>query len=42
VLVISDGLTGDIGTVFAILGLDDDRWLIDSLGIIGELSELTL
>ena len=42
VLVILEGLTGDIGTVFAVLRLDDERWPIDSLGIIGELSELTL
>ena len=40
VLAVIDGRIGDVTAIFAVFTLDRDRWLIDALGVIGELPEI--
>ena len=40
VLAVADGRIGDIDAIFAVFRADDDRWLIDAFGVIGQLPEI--
>ncbi len=40
VLAVVDGRIGDVEAIYAVFTLDDDHWLIDVIGVIGELPDI--